>query len=103
VGAGFHTDASVADVEIGGHQRICRSYGKTCFYCIVPAWRAANIPRFLALFAGVLRAAAPAKEWRSMFAVERMRLGERQKKSGGKSHRTRNPVWILTDLGSLAA
>jgi hypothetical protein len=34
VGVGFHTDASVADVEIGDHQRACRSWSKTSVYCI---------------------------------------------------------------------
>jgi hypothetical protein len=37
VGVGFHTDAFVADVEIGDHQRTCRSWSKTSLYCIVTA------------------------------------------------------------------
>jgi hypothetical protein len=37
VGVGFHTDASVADAEIGDHQRTCRSWSKTSFYCSAPA------------------------------------------------------------------
>jgi hypothetical protein len=37
VGVGFHTDASVADVEIGDHQKTRRSWSKTSFHCIATA------------------------------------------------------------------
>jgi hypothetical protein len=37
MGVGFHPDAFVADVEIGDHQRTCRSWSKTRFSGIVTA------------------------------------------------------------------
>ena len=58
MGVGFHTDASVADVEIGNHQRKGRPQSKTKFYYIAPAEGEGRAPGSIRLLVGPLNVIA---------------------------------------------
>jgi hypothetical protein len=59
VGGGFHTNTSLADVEIGDHHRTCRSWSKTSFYCFAPAKKTRGRKRHSPVVRRSRAAAAP--------------------------------------------